>query len=922
MNKVIGFQGIVRNLSDTSAQPGAMQEVINMRLKDGSWRPVGKKVVDEPGVSDERYMHRVSSYILIRVSLVEVSEDTLEVYYRIDIDGVPGSILKRTNLIVSDQCVFSSLGNVLAVSDSVNEVTHLLLFSDETQEYKVYESVNGSTLLPQLPSFFIYSEPYADPEFSPYSWVGGSNISISDANSYNDMLTGEYLKYKSKGEEAGYLSGYVLMVLAWELIDGSVVMHSVPTMVKTSELRTEGFTDGTMRCTTYFNPSKLSIIFYIDSTDLTTLLGKYKGLIKGVNVYTTMPKAPGIEDVDIPVGVDDVKKIRKRKTWAAVVAATVDPWIGGALLRRAKKTKKIYYDVDKLEYHKPNVEDDTNYFLLTQIPIEKIVANTPYWSNNKTELDLEDISNLSTSEMMPLNEFSHHGLYTERIFQYNQRFFYGKIKNYLYKDIDPRMFHLALIPGDTQYIGPQYRIALEVDLAVSSNKTCTIFSGFFTHAFMKTYGDPSFSTVKFYFGYLPGITYSPAGISVTGNDNYIGYPDARAREMRLLISFDAGVTMKLVETFNLKNVDLINMAVCTGKLIEKNISSMPVYTLSSNPSSYYDTDRIQACELNNPFHFPAINSYQLQGDVIGMATNAVALSQGQFGQYPVICFTSKGIWALEIGGGETLISRIVPLAREVCNNPDSILGIDGGIVFTTERGLNILSGPKVVELSKSVDGQHESILREMTSYQESMDNPNIYELAEYLCQETFNTFIQGAKIGYDYLNKELIICNHNHPYSFVYSFDSQAWFKISETFSRFIADYPVMYGYHMVSDVLCRVNITDEDSVNLQEIHFETRPVRMAAGYIKILRMLFDAFISDSNDNPFSVCIFGSTDKVNWILLNSSSHFLAQKNIILGRATFSVRYFIVVAGGKAAVDNSYVNGLLIDYEERYGNKLR
>lgn len=43
-NKVINLKGIERNANDINAIDGACDEIINLRFKDGSWRPLGSKV--------------------------------------------------------------------------------------------------------------------------------------------------------------------------------------------------------------------------------------------------------------------------------------------------------------------------------------------------------------------------------------------------------------------------------------------------------------------------------------------------------------------------------------------------------------------------------------------------------------------------------------------------------------------------------------------------------------------------------------------------------------------------------------------------------------------------------------------------------------------------------------------------------------
>lgn len=909
---------------------GALQECINLRPEDGAWRPTGVKSYEIETLPKVRWIHRINAdtYAVICESVVISGNSTIK-YYVVS-NGVKGPTI-NVDVVINDTCAFSTYNNVLSISDRVNEVTHLLVFNENDNVYIAYPGVNGQTWLPLLPSFYIYSEPYNDPKFDPYTWTGGSNISITDANAFNDLLMGEYLKHKSKAEEAGYLSGFVIMCAAWELIDGTIVMQSIPVMVKASSLQTVGFTDGTMRCTTTFRPYKLSVVFNINQDDLNSLLSKYKNIIKGVNLYTTLPKSPGLEDVDSPIGVTDINTINKRKKQAGYVAAFVDPWIAGALYRRAKKTKKIYYDVDRLVYYKPNAEDDTTYYLYGQIPIEKIIANTPNWTSFKTAIEAKDLNNLATKSIMPINQFGHHGFYGKNIFVYNQRLIYSDIKNYLFNKINPIDYiGIDIMGGGT--IGANYCIGLEYDIMISSKKVCTVFTGFHSGTWTCTYADASFSTVKINLAYMPGFSYG--GFIMEGYANYIGYPDARAREARLLISFESistpndQRTIRLVETFYLTSVPELNMAVGLGKTISKVISSLPVVQLSENPTNYYDHNRVQAAELGNPFFLPAVNSYRLQGNVLGLSSNAIALSQGQFGQFPMFAFTSEGIWAMTIGDGEVFIDSIIPLSREVCNNPGSIIGVDGGTVFTTNKGLFIVSGNQVIEIGKPAEGLFASQLSNMAAYDAIMNNINLYQVSGYICPVSFLSYISGAKIGWDYKHNEIVVSNSAYNFSWVYSVDNKTWHKIGgEVYERFIVDYPVTYGYRQVVNSenkpeQHKVDLTTETFSTLVTVHMETRPLKLTESrYKKILRLMLNSEIFDNGDCPFSMNLFGSTDGFKWVLLNSSTTFGAQVPMIIGRANFSCRYFILVAGGKID-QNSYFTGFDVDLESRYNEKLR
>ena len=63
-----------------------------------------------------------------------------------------------------------------------------------------------------------------------------------------------------------------------------------------------------------------------------------------------------------------------------------------------------------------------------------------------------------------------------------------------------------------------------------------------------------------------------------------------------------------------------------------------------------EPNKMKVSELNNPFVFQDVNSHTVgQGKIIGMMSNAMRVSEGQFGQFPLYVFTSESIYALNVG---------------------------------------------------------------------------------------------------------------------------------------------------------------------------------------------------------------------------------------------------------------------------------
>lgn len=402
--------------------------------------------------------------------------------------------------------------------------------------------------------------------------------------------------------------------------------------------------------------------------------------------------------------------------------------------------------------------------------------------------------------------------------------------------------------------------------------------------------------------------------------NYYGYPDSRAVTARILVN--EGSVTKLIDTIKLKSYALHNFSIVQGQQFDGDLDMYDDYTLVANKNIYWDYNRIQATELNNPFYYPAINSYRIGfGTILGMSANTIALSTGQFGQFPIYCFTSDGIWTMSIGTGETLINAITPLSRDVCNNPASITPIDGGTAFVTGKGLFIIAGNQVIEISQAAEGQHTGHLPSGVE-SDLIYNPATSSIYHYLCTQPFLTYITGAKIAWDYINKEIIVSNASYSYSWVYSLEHKIWFKITEVFANFVNDFPMCYGYNTVGTDYFKYDLNIEDFTNLIVIYAETKPLKLSLNSFKRLdRLMLQGYINNSGIYYIGLYMGGTTDNKTWFQLNNTGYFPAQEPMLLNRSQHSCRYFMLAFGGRVDQE-AYFNYIDVQLTDKYGDKLR
>ena len=256
---------------------------------------------------------------------------------------------------------------------------------------------------------------------------------------------------------------------------------------------------------------------------------------------------------------------------------------------------------------------------------------------------------------------------------------------------------------------------------------------------------------------------------------FMAHPDARCKKVE--IRRDDGP----VYTVDMKPHPFLNCAYAYWGL-EKTIEDLPTVArtqdefLAGQSKTEEDAQRLYQSEANNPFYFPLSGSYSLSDKVLGVATASTALSQGQFGQFPLYVFTKDGVWAMETAADGRLVNS-KPLSREVCSNPDSITPMDQAVLFVSDKGLMLLQGSEITELSPNMNGKHCTINESAKVIIDGQ--PEFADFVEVITDDTpFMHFMRFATIGYDYQGKRIICFNETKKYQYVYKLDTQTWHKL------------------------------------------------------------------------------------------------------------------------------------------------
>ena len=258
-------------------------------------------------------------------------------------------------------------------------------------------------------------------------------------------------------------------------------------------------------------------------------------------------------------------------------------------------------------------------------------------------------------------------------------------------------------------------------------------------------------------------------------DYFFYYPDSRATNVVIKRGNTTVLDAKLTEHTGLN-----------GARYFRGIPGAEDRLPSDGGSTSVTTDPVEqlpnyiiTSEVNNPWVYKAEGYNKVgTGKIIGMSTLTQALSEGQFGQYPLLVFSESGIWAMSVNS-TGLFQSIHPMSREVCNNVKSITQTDGAVYFTSDKGLMVVVGSEVRCVSEQLSGRE--------TYFNGVINMG-----------NFHDYLKTCHMAYDYRDSLLWIFNqytvgHGPHYCYVYSMKSGTFGKYYFTdtvISSAVNDYP------------------------------------------------------------------------------------------------------------------------------------
>ncbi|MBS5701332.1 MAG: hypothetical protein KHX11_20115 [Bacteroides cellulosilyticus] len=464
------------------------------------------------------------------------------------------------------------------------------------------------------------------------------------------------------------------------------------------------------------------------------------------------------------------------------------------------------------------------------------------------------------------------------------------------------------------------------------------------------YGNKVTATIYTYINTINGETVvkNMTQINYPYINPYLTYPDYRAKKMIFIVQVD-GKTLR--KDFHLKKHQYLNLAYYQTPRTDSSAEGETFYkatyiSVKDFPEGVDDIlverepyierpNVLKVSSLNNPLYFPADQTYQpSNGEIVGLCANTTALSQGQFGQYPLYVFSKDGIFAMSVGTNSVAYAAQTPVTRDTCINAKSVVGIDKAVLFASKRGLMMITENNSTQISQDLDGYLPSCI---TSSPIISKIAGIASMINSLSSVVFNEYLSEAELGYNYQANEVLVANKNYNYSYLYNLSSGTWSKLNEDIHSFVIKYPECYA--IINNSLYDMQ---NDHRSITNILLLSRPIKMGSNSHKriiqtalrgiVKRAMSDLYLRGEpvmfrgeSLNIFSdigLYILGSNDAEHFTLISGKESIVDIRDLVTKmNKSKAFKFFMIALAGGVRTDVS-LNYMEFVASEAFENRLR
>lgn len=942
MKQEIRFRGLNLAGDEYSAQPGELSLCAGVELHDGALRPSllsGSMIASGSKLKGYLlYVHKTQSYT--HYITASDAEDDLNMYFAY-VNG-NGSLVSKVLVSYSkfdydDIRSIESIGNTLVIM--TNTGLHYFLYKSADNAYKYLGNSMPFLRLQFRPSTNYQGTydrstvdgdnhtPLVDDAWRAMTFDAGDACTVSTSarqvgikadkqGEVTDAVWAIINQTNNYIAKEGHFYAPFMVRYCYRLYDGSMVMHSAPVFMNVS----------LPLCYKVYSPNVHSNANYAGSGDLFYIDDEIGIIDPGGNDFHvsrfTARYTPNNVSIQYRM-VPDASELNELKEWGDIVKS-VDIFITPPITREdsSEKIQRMIIEDNQYgcrgdylmtwvsnwsqqgrEWVRTNVIFDIP-MLSDDAYVQKIRDTAAFYkiksfsltddsfSTSWKELDYDKsvIPYITTQEQMT-DDYKTHNILRPvgtggGMYAYNHRLNVFGMQERLFEGFNI----VDMINPAIDYAGYSHGIfvwAVVIELDTEDGK-------------------------KYVISY-PGTTISEFFLI----NSCLFYPDSRAVRMAI----NTGNSWRVLK---MEPCPMLNGSMAVTPFLDLYFTSSEESTFNFTIDTFAPLlNKIYTSEVNNPFYFPVegINTVGV-GTIRGLAATTRALSQGQFGQYPLMAFCTDGIWALNVSSTGTY-SSVHPISREVCVNPESICQLDQSVMFATDRALSRVVESTVASCSDMLDGPMVECgtvlprLRDLFVTPEGAEQDARYEDDSIAALLAFDTppidYFRQGRLLYDFTNSRVLVLPRSLPKDkpfpvYVFSVRDLAWSTmLLQPMLAAVNSYPYPYvqqadGSLMVLDKL----YSYADNTYYPGI-IVTRPL----SYASVMQAL-QAYQQVNNCEAHQLLIlYGSNDLRQWHYIGRS-----QRSHAAYLPAHAFRYFRIALYLQMHPREKY-SSLIIDIIEKY-----
>lgn len=919
MIKEIQYAGYSTEPSDYECADGQLATSLNLISESGQLKPLFQpsSLFSLSGGKTVVFIHKTSAFTHYIVK--DTSTGTLKwfddsVITKADEKPVASSVIDTELAKTSPSHSLHSFGSVVIYR--VNAVGNtLVILAADGMHYILWKSTTEGYLylgthIPECPmAFGLQYEWMQGDEFKveygghslmyDSSKYGSAFCNTYDTNSSVGSLTNEkYITQRvlaqankfiaEKATNEGRFVYPFVVRYAYKLYDGNYTMASAPILmpcvtgcsplplVTRRSYNGNGDAHGYYECWwVKITAPIFDMMYKVVQASALTALKKWGDIVKSVDIFISKPiytyDQNGTIESNVPITTIDFKVYGKNTASGGYTSAEA--------LTRIKKyisDNDYAHDDTCAGYLTPlparthdavtgDVENASNFYLLKSYNLDELKT-----SLTKVEVKSDYLQSLVTRQTLTDDYDSHDTLIPKYSFAFNARLNLAGISKTLFKGYDPASMCTCFDRGDNIKNVWVYIKQDGKEVIVQCTPSSTVY----------------------------------------GNIMYFYYPNANA--YKAVVQYGSSYVV----------YSLSAHPFLSGAYFFKDFSR-PTETVSSAPVASSDKqvdlpNKIYTSEVNNPFFFPVLGINTVgTGTILGICSAVKALSQGQFGQFPLYAFTTEGVWALEVSSTGSYSAR-QPVTRDVCVNDKSITQIDDAVLFATDRGIMLIQGSQTQCVSDIIFSEAPFNVLELPCA-DQLHAKLGHSADTCLPVKPFLGFLTECRMLYDYVHQRIIVYNPSkdtdgnplYTYAYVFSLKSKQWGMMYSGLASGLNAYPdalaMTHAGAMVS-----FGTTDE---TVSHGLYITRPLKLdAPDVLKTVSAVIQRGHFKRGD--VATVLYGSRDLYTWRLVWSSvDHYLR------GFRGTPYKYFRI-AGVAALADGESVFGASVQCGTRHTNNLR